>query len=1812
MIQKRILGKSNFLSCQLIVLLIVAYLSQIICDDCFQSLTTPRVIGGEVGWTSFECGEVDSFTSNIIIGGSTTDQNVSGLSGEKPIIISILPNGNYKWKKVIDQAGYFSVTALSIHSLDQSKGLIVALDSKDIESLFIIQLSKHDGTLLAAHKTPSAIRGFIPTDGLLFENDGNVYLCGTHYQDKWMSLKYMTGSIDQPSKFYILSAQTQTEANVIVPDYQMYRYFVAGLAKDSNGNQNPSIALIRSIGQILQVQGLNLATTNALPYSVQKLAYHSTSSSNNWLASCSSNNQNVVISKFNVDSNQSSFNHVKSRQFDSMTACLQVVPTGSNGDQIYFLVSNQNLLYFGFVDFSLNRLSYVIKSYPSNSENKLKTGFFYGTNTKAYYIGSMIEINSGELYNQPVGFLQSTLATDQQVTITYLSVSPTNITGHQISNSSFQAIYNTFQLTELTPDLVSQIETYNITPSTMTNIDYTVKGSMITFKFNPFSINITCDDLQFKYSIAITPEKGLDVIKFFESNRTILIYTTDNAYIGPYEVQVKGMINNFQYKTTSFTINIEDPCSTAIIKQKSSFVAKSHQYQLGSISQVISYDIFESDPLGCPITYTVTKINGPSSSNYQMDDIDITEKTLAVSTNDNTALGSYSIKVHGMLENSVTQSVFIDILIGDECLSDIITPVNQVEFDYFIDSNQELQLFELNYPRSDAGCGTVNYYLVNSATNSTADVMFRLEVNDTGFTNMVVQTIDMQKRGTYILRIIANSTSTYTPTVLDDFIVHIKDNCSSAIITSYPIELINYTIGDSQLTITYAGWTIDKEICGPITYAKTNDSAIPSQGFTFDPSNFLISLQTTNTSLAGYYLISILGTSKYGAKSETQKFTLIYTNPCLTAEVITPYQPDLTFAINQEFSSELKYFTFNISSVDCGGFIYQINYQNGSDLDASIFNYDSPSNMLTAFTDDINNEMTQVIRLYAYPVNYPDSTPYHYDFNLTIEINCTYDTIQVSQNISQLYSVFDDQIINLDFGQYFSHKLIDSCPEVSIYKCHLDYLGNPCPLFVQIEEPNGSLSIFTQNKESMNNYTLIIEGSNGLINKEQYIFLEIKCDCRCATIEYELIQPGVYDINNGTQTYTHQNLSWSNNMETDCPTVYQIINAETGAQLGDNVIAVDNTNLLIVNVSTATTVKDYNLIMKAYAGSEFSVELQFTINITDVCPDAEYSSSIIDEQFYTISSSTYEIQFDPWSSIPTFCSQFTYSAQMSDGSSLKEFITFYPENRTFQIQTSDIDDKGTYKIAVIGSSFGKDILTMFNLTLKVSCSQNQLNGTDIGIPSFVQYDISTPQYILRFKDFTQLSIDNCGPIVYSAMYNISNYFPFQTNVVKFDSTYHQFTIFTQDQKLNNTLLQVQLTATIGSIYSTIDFDILIIFNCYVSQLTPSINDVQNLRYKTLPYTIYSGQQVIQFDKFAQYENCGYNVAYSLINQDNSSLPYFIDLSQLQQRKILVQSENMTDAYNATYNFRIIVTVYNPNDTVQNNIDFKLNLKTINYSPPVFVQPLQDIYLENTQQALLNFPQLFDRDMDQVDQVLVDLGQAQDFITGTYPNFQIQPTLYNFGIFNIKVTVKDLNPNPLTAIHNFKIFVSSNIDGQTNPNQNIPQGVSDIKKISSTLSAYIRSIDMNGLVTVIFNQNLATPLNYTGFQNETLILRIRDNEGRLRNDLQYTWKIENFKSNTMKIQVNFKQKKKISTNQKDQLEINFRLNQRFVSEKDGLLIKRDYSISRNIPRQLYDDEMTQILQKLTPIMKTTFSSLFYGTLAINLLIFLQMLYIFIQQ
>ena len=64
---------------------------------------------------------------------------------------------------------------------------------------------------------------------------------------------------------------------------------------------------------------------------------------------------------------------------------------------------------------------------------------------------------------------------------------------------------------------------------------------------------------------------------------------------------------------------------------------------------------------------------------------------------------------------------------------------------------------------------------------------------------------------------------------------------------------------------------------------------------------------------------------------------------------------------------------------------------------------------------------------------------------------------------------------------------------------------------------------------------------------------------------------------------------------------------------------------------------------------------------------------------------------------------------------------------------------------------------------------------------------------------------------------------------------------------------------------------------------------------------------------------------------------------------------------------------------------------------------------------------------------INFGQANIFITGSYPSFTLNPQVSDIGCYDVSVKVTDNKIKPLTATYTFKINVKSSESKTENDN-----------------------------------------------------------------------------------------------------------------------------------------------------------------------------------
>jgi len=85
----------------------------------------------------------------------------------------------------------------------------------------------------------------------------------------------------------------------------------------------------------------------------------------------------------------------------------------------------------------------------------------------------------------------------------------------------------------------------------------------------------------------------------------------------------------------------------------------------------------------------------------------------------------------------------------------------------------------------------------------------------------------------------------------------------------------------------------------------------------------------------------------------------------------------------------------------------------------------------------------------------------------------------------------------------------------------------------------------------------------------------------------------------------------------------------------------------------------------------------------------------------------------------------------------------------------------------------------------------------------------------------------------------------------------------------------------------------------------------------------------------------------------------------------------------------------------------------NIGPPTLNVPPKDVSLQVGEFYQLKFSGMSDPDWEDTPfLVYISFGEAQDFITGTYPNFILKPTDNSThpGTYTVNMEISDNNPN----------------------------------------------------------------------------------------------------------------------------------------------------------------------------------------------------------
>eukprot|EP00347_Sterkiella_histriomuscorum_P018561 403345047 len=1817
-------------------------------------------------------------SGNLILGGTTADSGVyqASLIGRRPIILSMNPDGSYLWAKSITAEDYQGVTAVAA-SKQSSNNYLAAVLQQSLNDVCFIQIHRTTGSIDWVTKLdmPNFNKQLF-SQTLLIDNNQNIFAVFTlyMYSDNNVGIIKFQGQQNNPPVLSFKLSQEESTAHAVIADNGYDYLYIGGFSETYQYSHEfyASITQVDNDLNILSSQGfIQGASTNF--YEISKLDMMYDASLQNYCQfACIANGLNIILAKFIVDQISHTQEVSYSVLINSYSQCLAVATKSGDCHSNYYLASIDQTVRVGVLQSTsgiTDTYFHQVYSDSNSAFNTIKDGFFY--QEKAYYLGGWLNITFSSnpyIFTQAVAFLMTTEPDESDMYINQTIVGPTAksnstlliwnqfpfiyiLQGYPLIDVVYiQGIINTTIISQL-----PQVTIYTIIPSNINNQTYFLGDLTTDYYFAEFTVAEDCTDISFTYSgtFSYNPD---DIFMFNATSKYFTINTlptSSTQYIGIYTLTIEALMNNGQTANKSFNLEIKSNCySAAIVPSLQSNILHEIE-QPGNL--VYSFNAFTSNPTGCAFLYTLSQINGTSLTTIV--NFDTAALTVTISPTASSFLGTYQYSLTGSLvDNFILQtSVELFIKILPVCGAAIITPIDSSTYSYYLDSGVSLHLFTPNWPISNSSCGTVSYQIVNATDNSPANTGI---ITLSAINEVIVNTQDFDNQGTHNLSIIASSSNSNVTQVFDIFEVIIGNQCyAAAISVPFTIPAQTYTFGQGESRVPYGTMLIDKSVCGGITYILLVDNFFSISDLTLDTINKEIVIDTTNITLQGVRNCQLIGTSLQGGVQESANFTVTIIDPCLTVTLKT--SPTATFIesaslnLYQLVSLPVVYFD------DVINYICDIEYIVTDlgllSLPAAV-SYESANHRISVNDTLSQAAYQQTLNVQGF-INGRPTKFLNYTFVVDFQQDCSLNQIDIIDNSTLVpYELYSSSQF-YDYSSLFQIHF-PSCPIAGVITDSFDCKfqnGSTCDsntLFTS--DPNYSFLTFdSQDKTKIGTHVAVIQinqqGLTGYLKLE----LVISCDCRCTNIALSVIPNGSYDISNGTQTYTHHNLAWVSSDPISCPINYALYTQSLGSP--HSMFSINSTTKdFNVSVNQSSTVGTYPLRVVSKVGSLIETEVfyDFQITITNICSTTtNISPTAMIEQNYTITQSTMNFTFLPWTATPSYCTNFNYSALIdTDSSSLPSFIVFDPLNRMFSVQTNSVSDRGNYQIRVSGYlDVANTFSSVISLNAKVPCNLNTITSPVFNISSAITYIIGEPQMDLIFTPFVELSNGECGDITYelafNGIYNTSYY-----DIVYLTSSDRKISIFTSDiVTFNNTLLSITVKGQLGAFLSTQNFNLLLIYSCQIYNLTASTLDVALGSINTsssYQYYIGSGEMNIDFNPFTQYEACNEVITYTLELEDSNSLPDFITLFD-SIRRIIVSTNDTKDGLQSVYTLKVIAQVSTLMGIVQGYLLIPLRMRVINNLPPQFVSPLSDLTLQQGTSIKYTFPDIIDRDGDEIDQVQIDFGQAATFITGSYPELLISPNLQTLGTFILSISVSDLSLEPKSATYNLKVTVTQYDYNQTDQSQNNSSGsqqmiVTDPKRISTDLTATIKSITIEGVVTIQFNKQMNIPSDYSTFNQYTgasrllkqkkvdigsqiLLLKLKSRDGEYLNNVIFTWSVISFQKSLLKLQLDFKDSREISfkVNQihfqsiqdLDELEITFQANSKFIQQSDGLVIKQGLNIKKTIPKQLRDDgnyifSIQNHLLALTQILKDSGESTIdalevfaYGSIALNFAMYL---------
>ncbi|TNV84750.1 hypothetical protein FGO68_gene5840 [Halteria grandinella] len=361
------------------------------------------------------------------------------------------------------------------------------------------------------------------------------------------------------------------------------------------------------------------------------------------------------------------------------------------------------------------------------------------------------------------------------------------------------------------------------------------------------------------------------------------------------------------------------------------------------------------------------------------------------------------------------------------------------------------------------------------------------------------------------------------------------------------------------------------------------------------------------------------------------------------------------------------------------------------------------------------------------------------------------------------------------------------------------------------------------------------------------------------------------------------------------------------------------------------------------------------------------------------------------------------------------------------------------------------------------------------------------------------------------------------------------------------------------------------------------------KYKSIAYTVYSTMQTTDLSPFTIPAYCPqYTLRYSAQSVSGGPIPSFMKFNP-NTLQLTIQSNTNTNR--GTYS--ILISAQGVGSAYQNmasSKSIKVDILAGNSQAPIFKEDIVNMTIRADERTQVKLPKIYDSDDDTVKVTVFPRDGSANFTVFKNKQFVFNPTFENVGNYTIEIILIDENPNPMSSYYTFGPQITS------------PRGKQP--GISKYLNATITEINEYGEMTLQFNSDVNVISDYQNQEvfNQT-VLRIRalapTDEDVPANDLNFTWACLGFTTRELKFQIYFRRPKAISFKRQDIIQVDFKLNERFIENSTGLAIRQYYRAEANLTAQK-GIRAANSLNDMGEQASATLKTVMLGNLALNIL------------